>query len=209
MSPYPEVTLTTVENSLRDTAPTFGRRLSGNWRVMTLEPGTCCYRAVSVFVDAAFEQPPELVLVSSFSEGIKNAAEPNDLVLLPHVHETCSALTTDPEWDQLVDLTFPYANPPLVLALRRSAGPEESPRCASIERLIPLSSRRDRGTFRFEIVNTTQEAARACVSASGPAFCITNRYGADRYGLEVVRVLKHMTIWWMPFRHIAMGEKHV
>jgi|GEM_PF-2014761 len=191
-----------------DTTWKFPRQLSGKWRVMTLEPGTCCYRAVSFF-GRAFQEPPELVLVSSFPDGIQKARGAREIVLLPHVHETSSALTTDAEWDQLVDWTFPYENPPLVLARRADATASPNAQCAAIERLIPLAADAEGGNLQFEVVQTTQEAARACASPYGPQFCITNQHGADHYGLDVLRVLKHMTIWWMPFRHAPTEEEHV
>lgn len=172
---------------------------------MTLEPGTCCYRAVSFFIKHAFQEPPEIFVVPTFSDGIRQATgNQRDIVVLPHVHETCSRLTTAIEWNQIVDLTFPLENPPLLLA-RRPGSNGAPPRCSTITRLKPLLNEREINDFRFEIVDTTQDAARACASPDGPEFCITNAYGAERHDLETVRILKHMTIWWLPFRSARGG----
>jgi len=170
---------------------------------MTLEPGTCCYRAVSYFIEHAFDERPELVVVPTFAAGIQSAAgNRRDLVLLPHVHEICGQLTTDIDWSQLVDYTFPYENPPLLLAQRpgsRITG-NGVPRCASINRLKSLLNENELRDYSFQIVDTTQDAARLCASPDGPELCITNQHGAERHALDVVRVLKHMTVWWLPFR---------
>ena len=183
-------------------APPFRRRLPRSHRVMTLEPGTCCFRAASYFIEHAFEEQPDLVVVPTFAEGILRASgHPADIVLLPHVHETCGRLTTDIDWHQIVDLTFPYENPPLLLARRPGVVANTPLRCATIHRLKTLLDDNETAAFQFAIVDTTQDAARACASPAGPEVCVTNQHGAERYGLDVVRVLKHMTIWWLPFRY--------
>jgi hypothetical protein len=180
----------------------FPNRLSGEWKIISLGPGTCTYRAVGHFVKYAFETPPSIFTESDFYAGKKRAkTEKDSLILLPCVHEVCAELYASPHWELLIDYWFHLRNPPLYLGGNSDLVNRGDKRCAAILRLQPLLADPD-GQYSFEFIDvqTTQEAARA-VMEGRCAYCITNIYGANRYGVEIVKELKTMDIGWYLFRY--------
>jgi hypothetical protein len=164
--------------------------------LICLEEGTCSARAARYAVERGF--PAAQVLhVESFEDGVEEAKRmAGSIILIPHVHELATRLTWRPHWGVVEELAFCLPNPPLCLA-SLPAGFEGSERqCACIPALSSLAEQA--GSVSLLFVANTQEAARAVLSGRA-ASCVTNETAVNRYGLRVVRPLKHVCVWWLPF----------
>jgi hypothetical protein len=192
----------------------FPVRISLKSRLISLQPGTCCDRAAAIFSECAFALPPQRLFVESFAAAVEMAAgKPDDILLVPHVHEVCATLSTTEGWQLLDELVFPLDNPPLHLAKKFGSQPlfKGLPKhCATIEQLAPLLANHNplsQPSFYFHFVQNTQTAARLCADSTNVEYCITNQHGLEQFELESVRQLKHMKIWWMPFRWTSEGDE--
>ena len=173
----------------------FAKKISGSWKLVLLEEGTCTYRAGQRFVSAAFEEPPEIIKVLSFQQGIEKSKVTRTILLLPHLAiPHVAEMETDLHRITMHDYTFRYSNPPLYLAGRSH---DAKGLCAAIIHLENLSLPED-GITGWKNVNNTQEAARAC-SEGQANLCITNEYGLKKYSLTPIRMLKKMQPTWFAY----------
>jgi hypothetical protein len=180
----------------------FPRQLDGLWKLISLGPGTCTYRAAVHFAEAAFGTPPELLCEPDFAAAKRRAQlEARSLILLPCVHEVFAELYASPHWELLDGYWFHVKNPPLYLAGHPQPRGQDR-LCAALTCLRPLLANPD-GTYPFDFldVQTTQEAARR-VMERRCAYCITNVYGVERHGVKVLRELKCINIGWYLFRYM-------
>jgi hypothetical protein len=178
----------------------FPEKLSGDWTLVLLEKGTCCYRAGEIFAKNAFEDSLAIIEASSFEEAVKLAQAPKHILLLPHVHSITGKIEADLNWRSMGDYIFRLTNPPLYLVSGPTTRPPAISHCACIEPLKPLVGMEEDGIKAWANVETTQQAARLC--ADGEAeFCVTNEYGLKKYGLTSVRELKKMEICWHPYQY--------
>lgn len=181
----------------------FERKLEGSWKLVSLGPGTCTYRAARHFARHAFHRPPKLVLEPDFFAGRRRAQVETGptLLLLPCVHEVFADVYASPHWQLLEGYWFHIKNPPLYLAAKPGTADRRPATCAAIGRLRPLLADPDgHHVFRYIDVQTTQEAAQMVVDERC-GYCITNVYGVQRFGVEAIRELKCIRIGWYSFEY--------
>lgn len=173
------------------------KKLAGEWTVVSLEPGTCTERAATKFAAEAFIQKPAMHYVTAFVEGINFAKHNrNTVILLPHIHQLCSDLECDSEWKSLTDFVFPLENPPLYLAENKNN--LNNKKCAALITLRKLHN--DKNLQFIDAANTQRAAA---MTAEGSCrYCITNQDGLEKNNLSIVKELKKMTVFWIPFVYL-------
>ena len=186
----------------------FPEKFKGKWSLVSLEEGTCCYRAAKYFSTHAFETPPVLITEPTFYDGRNRAEkEPHSILLLPCVHEICGEVYTSKNWELLDSLIFHIPNPPLYLARAKKLPNHQRQVCASIRRLRTLLD--EPNTLwggEFLDVDTTQQAAKMVAVDRRCGFCITNHDGLMKYDLDVVQELKRMMMGWYPFTAKSNGS---
>ncbi len=166
-------------------------KLKGLHHIISLEEGTCTDRAAKIFAETAFEQKPEIVYVSSFSESEKLAMEnPGHILLAPYIHPIAHRLCVGTGWQVLDDHHFLLPNPPLYLA-RGNGGLRK---CASLPVLQRLVTEKG---MEFEDADNTQHAA--AMAGSGKYYwCVTNDEGLRNHGLTKVSALEQINNLWLP-----------
>jgi len=172
--------------------------------IVCLEKGTCCHRAATHLVTERFSDNAFLQCEQTFDLAISAArGKPDSLVLIPHVHPLCAELTLSGEWELRNDYVFPFANPPLYVAVRPGTQLTRIVKCVALPRLQRLvGNLPDKHDWQFSPADSTQNGARILSTDLSLDACITNENGVKTYGLLPYRQLKHMTIWWMPFTYI-------
>ena len=134
--------------------------------------------------------------VNSFKDGIewmlKNGAE-LDRLLVPDVSDDYRGMVINQKFDRDIENSFWYENPPLHLARRKNLKNSET--CATLPVLQNLIS----DPFIFTYTNNTQESAELCKEGRVDT-CVTNQYGLETNDLEVIRKLKSMNVFWVPFK---------
>jgi hypothetical protein len=166
-------------------------KLKGLHHIISLEEGTCTDRAARHFAATSFEQKPEIVYVSSFSEGEGLAREnPGHILLAPYIHPIAHRLCVNTEWRVLDDYTFLLQNPPLYLA-RGNGGLKKCALLPVLQRLVT-----EKG-MEFVDADNTQKAA--AMAGSGECYwCVTNDEGLRNHGLIKVRTLEEVNNLWLP-----------
>ncbi|MAF81177.1 hypothetical protein CL628_04155 [bacterium] len=172
--------------------------------IVTLEKGTCTYRAASFLLDSQMlaNSRIELHEVSTFREGVKELRKGGNLLLLiPTLNDIERDLTADDSFELLENQTFYLDNPPLYIAEAEGKHVEEKvPILASLDTLLQLVGDEINGnTFKVILADNTQDAARR-VERGEAKYCVTNENGVGRYNLNIVRQLPHLKITWQFYR---------
>lgn len=189
--------------SLDDPSYEFPKKIEDARELVLLEKGTCTYRAGQRFIRAAFEEAPKIIEANSFDEAIELTRYPKGVLLLPFLaNEPLVKVTCSYEWRDLSDFTFEFANPPLHLAGRQNAQPEdlnEETTCAALPNLHGLLGDE---IVTWVDVDNTQQAAIQCGSEAVD-LCITNGEGLVANGLASIRELKRMSPVWFSYERVA------
>ena len=186
----------------------FPEKLQGDWSLVSLDEGTCCFRAARYFSAHGFAARPAVVTEPTFYAARNRAANlPRSILLLPCVHEICSEVYTSERWQLLDSYIFHIPNPPLYLARARNLPSQRPAACATIPRLRTLLEQPEHYLgWDFIDVDTTQQAAKAVAEDRRCGYCITNYDGKEKYGLDEVAELKRMIMGWYPFVYSPAAE---
>jgi hypothetical protein len=174
-----------------------------------LPQDTCCHRA-ALHLKRERNLKFDLIEAANFYAG-RHLLEQDPSItdawlLIPDISEVNPLLSQAPGWRW--DDYFSLENPPLVFAKPRSAvSPAFQGRCNSITALRPLLQNDPKFVNSFwspllrewHDVGSTFEAAETTAEGGG-GYCITNIACAERFHLETLLNLKHMTIVWKLFR---------
>ena len=192
----------------RITNAEFVRSLIGrDSKVITLENGSCNYRAATVFQELMKPSSikTDLVEVASFPDGVNllRKASANHLMLVPCIHEVTRQLDLDNNFTSVKFLDFILTNPGIYLASKNGLHPNSLPikdrRVAAIKPLATLVSDE---TLQVVEANSTQDAARKVALGLIP-FCITNEEGVYRNDLRIIEEAESMDMLWRFFKRVA------
>ena len=182
--------------------PLFLRELLGERpKLITLENGTCTYRAAIAFqaVTSSVGIDLELVEVPSFETTVDllGKASTDHLAITPCLHEVSRELGHDKRFWPTKAIDFILSNPPIYLANRKDGKlpndlPIEGRRVATIK---PLKSLISDETLQVIGVDSTQVAAKQVALGIEP-FCITNEEGVLRNDLRVLDTAPNMHMLW-------------